>query len=167
MDLTQVEGILGLASTALGATGKAVSTVEAIKNLMSSEKKLDNDKAATLLNTLAVELTAANMMNVNLSTGLKELSQQLKSQNEFEKDKARYELFQTGQNDLVYKLKEEMAEGQPMHFICPVCLNSDKQISFISGEGDYKRCQKDKKHMFRFKNTPLDLPPSGRWHSRL
>lgn len=153
MDFSSIESVLGLASTALGATGKAVSTVEAVKKLLTAEKKPDNGEAQALLNTLATELTAANMMNVQLSEAIKALSRELKQQDDFEKEKARYELFQTGQNDMVFKLKEGQSNGQPIHFICPVCLNSDRNISFISGEGDFKICQKNREHSFRFRST--------------
>ncbi|MEO9340470.1 hypothetical protein ABFT80_23955 [Mesorhizobium sp. SB112] len=154
MDYTEIEGLLGLASTALGATGKAVSTVEAVKKLFASEKKPDSSEAHSLLNTLAAELTAANITNMQLSNGIKELSGALRRQDDFESEKARYELFQTSQQDMVFKLKEDHANGQPVHFICPVCLNADRQISFISGRGDYKRCQKNSNHTFQFSYTP-------------
>lgn len=158
MDLTPINEVLGLASSAVGLTGKAASTITAIKGLFEPGKMPDSAEASKLLNALASDLTAANVMNVQLSESLRTLSQQLQRQDEFENEKARYELFQTGQNDLVFKLKEEKANGQPIHFICPVCLNSGKEISFISGEGDFKRCQKDTNHIFRFKNTPIRQP---------
>ncbi|WP_011581225.1 MULTISPECIES: hypothetical protein [Chelativorans] len=157
MDFSQIESVLGLATTALGATGKAVSTVEAVRNLFSSGKTPDSGEANKLLNALAGELTAANMMNVQLSEALKVLSRELKRQDEFENEKARYELFQTSQQDVVFRLKGDMANGQPIHFICPVCLNSDKQISYITGQGDYKTCQKNRDHLFKFNDTPLPI----------
>src|SRR3954452_10403814 len=89
MDFSQIESVLGLASTALGATGKAVATVEAIKKLFPSEKTSDNGEAAKLLNSLAGELTAANITNVQLSEALRALSSELKRQDDFEKEKAR------------------------------------------------------------------------------
>ncbi|TPI79517.1 hypothetical protein [Mesorhizobium sp. B2-8-9] len=153
MDFSSIESVLGLASTALGATGKAVSTVEAVRKLLASEKKSGNSEAQTLLNTLATELTAANMMNVQLSEAIKALSRELKKQDDFENEKARYELFQTDQHDIVFRLRGDQANGQPMHFICPVCLNADRLISFISGEGDFKVCQKSSHHTFRFNKT--------------
>lgn len=151
MDFSQIEGLLGLAGTALGTTGKAVTTVEAIKKLIKSEKKPDEAEAVSLLNNLAAELTAANMMNVQISEKLKSLSQELKRQDEFEREKARYELFETPVGDMVFKLREDAANGQPMHFICPVCLNAGSEFSFITGEGEYKVCQKITHHSFRFK----------------
>jgi hypothetical protein len=161
MDFNLIESVVGLASTALGATGKAVSTAEAVKKLLASEKKPGNSEAQTLLNTLATELTAANMMNVQLSEAIKALSRELKRQDDFENEKARYELFQTDQHDMVFKLRGDQANGQPIHFVCPVCLNADRLISFISGEGDFKVCQKSREHTFRFKKTIYQRAKSG------
>ena len=153
MDFSQLESVLGLASTALGATGKAVSTVESVRKLLGSDKKPANSEAQALLNSLAAELTAANMMNVQLSEALKVLGRELKRNDEFENQKSRYELFETGEHDVVFKLKDDAADGQPIHFICPVCLNNDRAINYVVGEGDFKLCQKDKSHIYRFKNT--------------
>ncbi|TGP14619.1 MAG: hypothetical protein E5V91_19950 [Mesorhizobium sp.] len=165
MDLSTIESVLGLATTALGATGKAVSTVEAVKKLLKSEKRIakgDNSEAngevQTLLNTLATELTAANMMNVQLSEAIKTLIRELKSQDDFENEKSRYELFQTGQQDIVFRLKADQADSQPAHYACPVCLNRDKLISFITGQGDYRLCQTNSSHTFRFHDTPVRQP---------
>lgn len=160
LDLSQISEAIGLASSAAGATGKAADTIKTITTLFRSDKEPDKDEAARLLNTLAVELTAANMINVNISTALKKLSHALHQQDQFEQEKRRYELFKTGTNDIVFKLKSDLSNGQPDHFICPVCLNRDKLVSFISGEGDYKRCQTDKDHFFHFSDTPRDTGSS-------
>lgn len=154
MEFEQIGEIIGLANSAVGMTGKAASTVKAVKELISSGKTPDNSEAAQLLNTLATELTAANMTNVQLSEALRTLSQELQRQDEFGQEKARYELFKTEQNDFVYRLKEEASNGQDIHYICPVCFQRDKLISFISGELDHKYCQTDRSHRFRFQNLP-------------
>ncbi|MEH6645510.1 hypothetical protein [Sulfitobacter sp.] len=154
MDFGVIGEVIGLAGGAANATGKAAETLKTISGMLKSDKKPDTDEAAKLLNVLAVELTAANLMNVGVSTALKELSQELHRQDEFEKQKARYELVMTNQNVPVYKLMTGKSDGQPMHYICPVCLNRDKLVSFIAGEGDYKVCQTDNNHLFEFANNP-------------
>lgn len=157
MDLTIINEALGLASSAVGLTGKAASTIGAIKGLFESGKAPDQTEASKLLNDLATELTMANMTNVQLSQALKTLSGELLRQDQFERERARYDLFQTPQRDIVFKLKDDMTNGQPMHFICPVCLNASKLVSFISGEGDYKVCQTNSAHNFKFKDTPFRM----------
>ncbi|MBW9062350.1 hypothetical protein JNB71_03365 [Rhizobium herbae] len=153
MDLSILENALALAGTAISTTGKAASTAEAIKKLFSSDKAPDASEAMSLVNKLAVELTAANVMNLDLSGSLKQLSQELKAQDEFEQEKARYQLVTTSQGDMVYKLREDMANGDPMHFVCPACLKKDRLIVFIQGEGDYKRCQVNHDHLYTFGRT--------------
>ncbi len=149
-DLTQIAEILGLANTAASATGKAADTAASIRAHFSKEKPADNSETANLLNALAAELTSANMMNVQLSDALKALGNELRQQDQFAAEVARYELFQTGQDAMVYKLKEDQSNGEPMHFICPVCMKRDQLISYITGTGEYKVCQTDTAHTFRF-----------------
>ncbi|NDW43657.1 hypothetical protein [Ruegeria sp. PrR005] len=153
MDIGQIGEYIGLATSAVGLTGKASDTIVSIKALFEGGKTPDNEQVQRLLNTLAAELTSANMMNVQLSDALRALSQELQRQDDFEKEKARYELIETSQKDIVFRLREDAANGQPIHFICPVCLNRDKLISFVSG-GYYKTCQTDGKHGFRFEKMP-------------
>lgn len=156
MDMTQIQSAIALATTAIGMTSQAASTADLIKKLFSSSEGPDNGEASKLLNSLASELTTANVMNMQLSEALKTLSRELQRQDDFAREKARYELFQTNQRDIVFKLKAEAANGQPEHFICPVCLNNDSAINFITGEGDYKICQRNYQHTFRFASSPQE-----------
>jgi cell division protein FtsB len=154
MDMTQIQGAIALVTTAIGMTSQAASTAELIKKLFSSDHVPDDGEASKLLNALATELTTANVMNMQLSEALKTLSRELQREDEFEKEKARYELFATSKGDMVYKLREDMAEGQPTHFVCPVCLNGSKQFMFIRGAGDIRHCQANNSHYFHFSQTP-------------
>lgn len=155
IDLTTINEALGLASSAVGLTGKAATTISAIKGLFEGGKTPESSEASKLLNDLATELTMANMTNVQLSQALKTLSRELIRQDEFDRERARYELHKTDQGDLVFRLKEESADGQPEHFVCPVCLNNRK-ISYIHGNGDFRFCQAERTHRFHFKNTPRE-----------
>ncbi|NKM86348.1 hypothetical protein GFL54_18985 [Rhizobium laguerreae] len=153
MDLTVLQTALGLATSAVGLTGKAADVANSVKALMSSGKPADTGEAANLLNVLAVELTSANMMNVQLSEALRRLSEELRKEDQFEKELARYQLEQTAVGDLVYKIREDMREGQPVHFVCPACVRNDRKIIFIQGSGDYKRCQVNTHHLYQFSET--------------
>lgn len=159
MDMTQIQSAIALVTTAIGMTSQAASTADLIKKLFSSSDAPDDGEATKLLNSLATELTTANVMNMQLSEALKTLSRELQRQDEFEREKSRYEMFATATGDIVFTLKVEMASGQPNHFICPVCLNRDKLITYVTGEGDFKRCQTDTNHLYRFRNSP---PPQVR-----
>ncbi|RVJ82705.1 hypothetical protein [Sinorhizobium medicae] len=163
MDFTPINEVLGLASTAVGLTGKATSTIASVKALFDAGKPADNSEASKLINMLASDLTAANVMNVQLSEALRSLSLQMQREDEFEREKRRYALFNTSQGDFAYKLREEMAEGQPIHFICPVCLNRDKRFSFLRGADDYKLCQADNTHYVQFSNPPSPQRSDDEW----
>lgn len=160
MDISELGAIVGLATSAVGLTGKATSTVASIKELFEGDKPPDNSEAAKLLNALAGELTSANMMNVQLSTMLKTLTDELRKEDAFAAESARYELFETSQGVMIYRLKESEANGEPIHYICPVCLRRDKLISYADGNGDFKVCQTNRDHYFRFDDTPI-LQPKG------
>lgn len=159
MDMTQIQSAIALVTTAIGMTNQAVSTADLIKKLFSSSEGPDDGEASKLLNALASELTTANVMNMQLSEALKTLSRELQRQDEFERDKSRYEMFATTTGDIVFALKAELANGQPTHFICPVCMNRDKLITYVTGQGDFKRCQTDNNHLYRFGQSP---PPQVR-----
>lgn len=166
MDTNQLNELLGLASSAVNTTGQAASNIAKIKKLFEGGKSSMGVEEQRLLTTLASEVSAANFMNVQISGSIKELRQDLQRQDEFEKEKARYELFQTDQNDLVYKLREDAANGQPDHFICPVCLHARQLVSFITGERDHKICQTNGAHAFRFTNTPTQRRQEKTWISQ-
>jgi hypothetical protein len=153
MDPEQITTALGLASSAVGLTGKAATTISTIKGLFQNENSPASEEAQQLLNTLAGELTAANIMNVQISAALKELNQELQRQDDFEQEKARYELFETAKGDIVYRLRHDMTDGQPVHYVCPVCMSRDKLISFVTG-GYSKSCQTNTDHIFRFETAP-------------
>ena len=153
MDLATLTQAIGLATTAVGATGKAAETINSIKGLFEGNKDPDTAEATRLLNTLAGELTAANLMNVQISEALRFLNQQIQQENAFEAEKAKYELYHTAQDDVVFKLRGDDLSDRPPHYICPVCLNRDKIFSYITGSGDFKTCQADKNHCFEFSYT--------------
>lgn len=154
MDIAGITEAVGLASSAVGLTGKAATTAETIKKLFASDKSPDAGEAAQLLNTLASELTAANMTNVQLSEALRSLSQELQRQDDFEREKSRYELFQTECGDTIFKLREDAENGQHPHFICPVCLNRDRLISYLRIGKHSAFCQTDKNHSFAYEPRP-------------
>lgn len=153
MDMTGIQSAIALVTTAIGMTNQAASTADLIKRLFASDERPDDGEASKLLNALASELTTANVMNMQLSEALKTLSRELQRQDEFEREKARYELFKTSAGDLVYRVREEMREGEPIHFVCPACLKKDRLISFIQGEDDYRTCQVDRAHNYTFSKT--------------
>ena len=154
MDITQLQTVLGLASGALGATGQAVSTVDAIKKLFAKEGGQTPAEVQALLNSLANELTAANLMNVKLSDALKELHKILQREDAFERERERYEVFHTSKDDIVLRLRSDARNGEKERYICPICANTKQIISYVTGDRYYKNCQTCN-HLFDFEEQPM------------
>jgi len=152
MDLTSFQTLLGLASGAVGLTGQAAATVETVKKVFNGSGKADNPEAQQLLNSLATQLTSANMMNVQISTALTKISAEIQKNNQFSQRLARYKLRETGYGDLIYALREDHLKDEPAHFICPICIQKDQQFHFVTGHdtADYKLCQ-GCRHPFQFR----------------
>ena len=143
IDLTQVQTVLGLASTAVGLTGQAAATVDSVKKALSGGKGADSGKAVELLNSLASQLTTVNIMNVELSGQLRTLSKELEKDNRFEERLARYQLVDSGYGDLLYLLRGEAAKDEPEHYVCPVCIEKESRFHYVTGakDGSGKLCQ--------------------------
>lgn len=154
MDFSTVTQAIAMASSAVGLTGQAATTAQAIKKIITADGTADQGETAQLLNTLASELTAANMMNVQISDALRQLNKEWQRENEFEIIKAQYERWETPVGDIVYRFKPADAQSGPTHYICPVCLNRDKLVSFVTGDNYYKSCQTESAHTFDFQKAP-------------
>ncbi|MBX5149572.1 hypothetical protein HJB78_00945 [Rhizobium lentis] len=154
MDMTTLQTLqeaIAFATSAVGLTGKAAEAANAVKGLLASGKPGDAGEAASAVNALLTELTSANMMNLQLSKSLRDLSVVLEREDQFAQQRARYKLTSTPYGDLVLQLRAEKAEeGEPMHYICPTCFNKDRVISILQGDRDYKSCQVNNVHGFTF-----------------
>lgn len=151
MDVTQIQTLLGLASGAVGLTGQAAATVEAVKKAFAGGPKSDDGEAQQLLNSLATQLTSVNMMNVQLSMALKDISAAIEDEDRFEKRLARYKLIDGGMGEMIYTLRDDRIDGDPSHYICPICLEKERQFHFVTGgKGESgKHCQ-GCRHYFSF-----------------
>ena len=56
-----------------------------------------------------------------------ELEQQIVQLKDWEGEKQRYELKDTGQGSLAYALKEVVEGGEPEHWLCPACYQQGKK----------------------------------------
>ncbi len=159
MKPTEIQELLGLASNAVGLGEKTAQTITALRKIFERTRARSNYRVIELLNQLTADIAASDITNTQLRNALKNLSDKFLKDNEFEKEKSRYELIETGEGDFVFRIKNHMADEQPVHYVCPVCINRDKTISFIAGH-HRKVCQTDRKHVFNFgKKPPVVIPP--------
>lgn len=161
MDFTSFQTLLGLASGAVGLTGQAAATVETVKKVFNGSGKTGNPEAQQLLNSLATQLTSANMMNVQISTAITKITAEIQKNNQFSQRLARYKLRETGCGDLIYALLEDHLDDEPAHFICPICVEKEQQFHFVTGQKteEYKRCQ-GCRHRFRFSHQTVRSMPT-------
>lgn len=161
MNPRRIQEMLGLASAAAGFGDRTIQTVSALREFLSRAKLKRDSQLIETLKKLDADLSAASVVNARLSAELRDLNDEVSKAEEFEKEKARYELVETSEGDFVFRIKNSMADEQPVHYICPVCVNRDKTISFIAGR-HRKVCQTDRKHVFNFGKTAPVLTPKVR-----
>lgn len=152
IDPTQVQTALGLLTAATGATGGAIGVMQQIKGMFSGNKP-DDPELEALLNELAQKLTGANMLNLQLSETVKELLAAAQKQEAFESKRARYDLVKTSAGHILWQLKQDQANGEPIHYACPSCME-DGRISILQGHDEGAECTKCKQ-WYQIKHAPL------------
>lgn len=126
----------------------AIQSVKTLTELARSASALSNQNEIVLaiadVNTKLIEATAmalasqerhSELLN-RVSTLEKEISDLLAKQAKAEK----YTLHEFPTGALVYKLKEENAKSEPLHFLCPKCVSAESH-SMLQPWGSTKlRC---------------------------
>ncbi|WP_336979372.1 hypothetical protein [Altererythrobacter fulvus] len=90
-------------------------------------------------------LFAAQEMQSAAAQRIANLEQEIVNLKDWEAEKQRYELADTGQGTPAYKLKEGMEASQPPHWICPHCYEQGKKSILAhdlipEGSVDVLRC---------------------------
>lgn len=162
MGFSDFQEILGLAASAVGLTKQAASTAGEVKKLFSDGGGGDSAETQELLNTLALQLTTANMTNLQLSSLLKEISEKLRAEDDFERKKKRYRLVDSGHGDLLLEFQPSGPDDDPQHFVCPICLERSRQFHYVTGSpnSEGKHCQSCR-HYFKFRHTALPRNRGG------
>jgi hypothetical protein len=161
MNPNRLQEMLGLASAAAAFCDRTIHAVSALRELLNRAKPKRDPEVTETLKKLDADLLATAVVHARLSAKLTSLNEEISRNEEFEKERSRYELVETSEGDFVFRIKNNMADEQPIHYICPVCVNRDKTISFIAGR-NRKVCQTDRKHVFNFGKTAPVLTPKVR-----
>lgn len=131
MDIASGLSSLKAALDLIGAvsdTGKRVSVNEAKVALLAD------------LTTAHSALEAAISEIANLKEEVRGLQRQLEAKREWEAERAKYELADAGLGSLAYRRKAGEQGGDPMHWLCPNCIEqSIKSILQPVGAGYAKR----------------------------
>ena len=111
--------------TTLGLIKSCLDNVSAIKSLFTREQEPDE---INLIQRQLVE-TSSQLIQIqkNQMALLQEnakLQQALKEKEQWENESKRYELYKARTGDLVYVLKQDEANNQPIHAICTQCYEN-------------------------------------------
>lgn len=130
---TEVAGEIGT------ATGKIAKGVETVKALFQKSESSADVEVKGALSQLAMEVATAQLANADLKLKLAALQDELAKANAFQSDIERYELCETPAGSIVYRLRESGSQGQPLHYLCPTCIDR-KTKSILQGHADWKEC---------------------------
>ena len=72
-------------------------------------------------------LTAAGMAQADAAEKIRTLEQQIVQFENWQAERERYELKDTGQGSLAYALKEGVEPSEPPHWLCPHCYEGRKK----------------------------------------
>ena len=131
--VTEFAGELG------SATGKIAKGVETVKTFLQKSESGADLEVKSALSQLALEVTTAQLANMELKLQLAALQNELTEANAFQSDLDRYELWEAPAGSVVYRLRESASQGQPLHYLCPACIER-KTKAILQGHADWKEC---------------------------
>lgn len=152
-DFESLNGAVSLAGDAGAATSKIAQAISTVQGLFKKSEAGADADIKLALSDLTLQVANAQMANAELKLTLTALKDELREAQAFKSDLDRYELWETPTGSFVYRLKGEMQQGQPLHYLCPNCIE-EKRKSILQGPAHYRDCPNCKAG-FRFQ--PLRL----------
>lgn len=139
MDFDAVNQIVDLMGNATDKGFKFVQGWQAVSELLNSSKAgTDPDVKAAIAN-LTLQVANSESARADLTMTLVSLKGALADLQAHYSDLERYELWETPSGSLVYRLKGLANEGQPLHYLCPHCVEA-KRKSILQGDRYSKTC---------------------------
>lgn len=131
--------LLELVGDAGTATGNIAKGLETVKTLLKPSEGGSNADVKLALSELTMQIANAQMANSDLKFKLTALKDELAQINAFQSDLDRYELWETPPCAIVYRLRNTAGEDQPMHYLCPNCVE-DRRKSILQGHQYQRQC---------------------------
>lgn len=111
-----------------------IQSVSALNDLLRASKELSNrNEFVAAVSEVNEKLLAANAVALACQEKQAALTQEIDAQKErlmkledWEAKMERYELFRFPSGTFAYRLKEGVDPGQPVHYLCPDCVNERK-----------------------------------------
>ncbi len=149
--------------TELVAASQGVKTlfelIKATQGLSNSTAVLTavSDVQQKLMDANAAAL-ASQEKQALLAERVRELEAQLRDSEDWKKEMERYQLFKFPTKALAYKLKPQLANTAPMHYLCTACVDKKKKTT-LQPIAEYLHCPECKS------NIDAEIPspnPPGR-----
>ena len=86
-------------------------------------------------------LTAAGIAQANAAETIRDLEKRIVQFENWDAERERYELADAGQRSFAYRLKPEMENGQPAHWICPHCYERREKSIMRHEKTSEGRCE--------------------------
>ena len=152
--------LLGIASKVSEAINNAESLFSGVKNLLKN-RKIPAGTAGNLLE-LSSELSDAKLGLARLEIEIAKLQRDWEALDEFKQRKRNYVFVEMVGGGFVYQLRPDAGTGEPMHEVCPNCLEQ-KRIMPLQPRGDFLHCDscgaKIRAKRARPLPTRAELPP--------
>lgn len=146
------------------AADGALGLIKRVRDLLGpaeQETAPDIAKVNGLIVELMQEVTDTKLANVDLKEQLIALREQALQVAEKEREFDRYELIETTTGSFVFRLKEDEAQGQPTHYICPGCKEKGVR-SILQGRRHYRTCPNCETGYEMEKSEPFHYPSRAR-----
>lgn len=161
LDFESLSGVVEFFGDAGAATGKIAKSWETVQKLLKKSEVGTDPDVKLALSELTMQIANAQVANSNLKVQLVALQDELAVARDFQSDLGRYDLWETPAGAIVYRLREAEANNQPLHYLCPSCIEN-KRKSILQGHAEWRECSTCKAE-YRF--APSDgviLVPTNR-----
>jgi hypothetical protein len=136
--------------------------IGSLKAILETGKKLVEVRDAAARSELIVQFTRQIMDAQNVEAGLIEkihaLEQKITEFEDWKREKDRYQLEELPPGILMYRLKEGMENGEPIHKICANCYINKKK-SLLHNLGTHNGLTEWKCHSCGFKESTGHFSP--------
>ncbi len=133
----------------------AVALIKATQGLSNSTEVLTavNDVQMKLSDAIASAL-ASQEKQASLAERVRDLETQLRDIEDWKSQMQRYKFIQFPTGTLAYQLKPEMANGEPIHYLCTACVDKKKKTT-LQPNHIYLDCPECKS------SIQTEVPPPG------
>lgn len=142
-DLETIQNAIKLATDGSKAASSVADVMTRFKKLFDTPKALSQEDLRPLVIELTENVLNAKTANLELKEQLLAMREAALERQARKEQFSRYALWQTGTGSLVYRLKEECEDKEPLHYLCPPC-KEEGHASILQGPHHYKECPRCK-----------------------